>query len=870
MTQTSDVELCIPDTVRRFLRTTIEGTGGNEVFFLARVAWDEATRTRATVDKLQVVARGNQGSVPAIIARADDWDLAIHNHPSGVLEPSEADNAIAGELGNRGVGFAIISNDAKRHYLVTGPFSEPKMQPVDVDEVRQLFGPDGPLSRELEGFESREGQVSMATEVAEALNGDRIVALEAGTGVGKSFAYLIPAILWAVKNRTRVVVSTGTIQLQEQLVGKDLPFLARILPVKFGFALIKGRSNYACRRKVEELKENLATTDWVRDLLGDPQLEELKQLVEWVGKTGEGSRADLSWTPSTDAWEQAMSETDKSLKNKCKHYDKCFYYRARRQASNAHIVVVNHHLFFADVALRRQLGPGREGVLPGHARVIFDEAQHLEDVASEYLGARVSPLGVRFRLTRMCSAKDPQKGTLRKLVQTVRTLGDKVAAAAVERALTIPIHEALQHVESCVEYVRMVFPEDSSGRSAAAEGRGVRTVRYRHPPAQEEFWAEIGKQLRSIQKELGIIIQATDRAVESLSDARITADRIPGLLLELTSFATRLQSVIGDITMFLAFDDRSRVRWVEGKPGRGAERGLQLTFGAAPVRVGRELKENVYDRVKTVVFTSATLSVAGRFDFFADRLGLDAVGRERFSCRDHPSPFDFQRQVLTLIPTDLPGPESGAFDGAIPEAVFELVKASRGRAFVLFTSYSLLRKTHQQLAARLRELDLLPMAQGDVPRSALLDRFKASSNGVLFGTDSFWEGVDVKGRALECVVITRLPFRVPTEPLQEARVEELEERGVHPFMNFTLPQAVLKFKQGFGRLVRSTEDRGVVAVLDRRIITKPYGRGFLASLPDTRVVRGELSELVRQVSEFFQEIPGETRNSKSEIRNKSE
>ena len=466
--QTSDVELCIPESVRGFLRKTIEGTGGNEVFFLARVDWDKETRTRATVSKVHVMARGNQESVAAIISRADDWDLALHNHPSGVLEPSDADNLIASDLGNRGVGFAIISNDAGRHYLVTGPFSEPQVQPVEVDGVRELLGPDGPLGRELEGFELRDGQLAMATEVADALNGDRIVALEAGTGIGKSFAYLVPAILWAVKNRARVVVSTGTIQLQEQLVSKDLPFLARILPVQFGYALIKGRSNYVCRRKVEELKENLATTDWVGELLGDPQLEELKPLVEWADKTGEGSRADLSWTPSAEVWEQVMSETDKSLKSACKHHSSCFYYQARRRASSAQIIVANHHLFFADLAVRRQLGHSRgEAVLPGYDRVIFDEAHHLEDVASEYLGARVSPLGIRQRLSRMCSPKDSRRGALRRLVRTLYSLGDRVAAAAIENALTTPIHEALQHVESCVEYVRMAMPEDLSGRERA-------------------------------------------------------------------------------------------------------------------------------------------------------------------------------------------------------------------------------------------------------------------------------------------------------------------------------------------------------------------------------------------------------------------
>ncbi len=865
MVRTSDVQLRFPEPIQAFLRKTIDSTGGREVFFMARVAWargrGRGSRSVATVDEVDVLARGNQVSVPAIIARAEYWDLAIHNHPSGVLEPSNADNEVAAALGNRSVGFTIISNDARKSYVVTPPVVNREPQPVGLDEVRAIFAPEGLLSRKLDGFESREGQLAMATEVAAALNGDRVVAAEAGTGVGKSFAYLVPAILWALKNRERVVVSTGTIQLQEQLVGKDLPFLARVLPDKFRFALIKGRNNYACRRKLDELKENLEVKDWVEQWESrDTQVEGLKDLVEWGGSTDDGSRADLSWVPSADTWEQAMSETDKSLKVNCKHYAECFYYRARRQASKAAILVVNHHLFFADLALRRQIDDYYgDAVLPAYKRVIFDEAHHLEDVASEYLGVRVSPLGLRLRLSRMCSPRDAAKGTLRHLARSLRGQGDRVAAAAVENALVTPIHEALQRIETSVEYMRMRLSESDvpAGETREAADAAPVKVRYRGPSERREFWSEVSQQLQNIQKDLGIVLQANDRAVQSLEAARINGDSRRSLLLELTSFGTRLQGVMTELKSFLDFEDRKLVRWVEAKPGRGIASGLNLTFGAAPVRVGSELKECVYDPIKTVVLTSATLSVAGRIDFFADRLGLDTVDGDRFSFGNHASPFDFRRQVLTLIPTDLPRPDSHGFEAAVPEAVFELVKASRGRAFVLFTSYELLRKTYQRLAPRLRELSLFPMAQGDVARSTLLERFKSSLNGVLFGTDSFWEGVDVKGRALECVVITRLPFRVPTEPIQEARVEDLQDRGIHPFMNFTLPQAVLKFKQGFGRLIRSKDDRGVVAVLDQRILTKSYGRAFLSSLPETRLVRGDCRALARQVEELLRQ--GETR-----------
>jgi ATP-dependent DNA helicase DinG len=380
--------------------------------------------------------------------------------------------------------------------------------------------------------------------------------------------------------------------------------------------------------------------------------------------------------------------------------------------------------------------------------------------------------------------------------------------------------------------------------------RAERRLRYTEEDRTKCFWDTVSARLEAVQRELARLVKVNDRALQSLETSRLTEEQIASQALELRSFGARLQGLLGSIDHFRGFKDETQVRWISSRPGR-AGRDASLEFASTPIRVAEDLRTSVFDPMSTVVLTSATLSVGGSIDFLGDRLGLSQLGSDRFDFRQLASPFDYRRQVLTFVPTDFPLPESPDYTREIPEAVFRLLCATRGRAFVLFTSFHLLNKTYARIGGRLTALGLRPMAQGEAERSELLDRFRNGTGNVLFGTDSFWEGVDVKGKALESVIITRLPFRVPTEPLQEARMKELEERGLNAFSSFTVPQAVLKFKQGFGRLIRSRSDRGVVAILDRRVVTKPYGRVFLNSLPDTTLVKAPLDEIVGKVERFF-------------------
>ncbi len=860
----SDFKLIIPENKREFLVETIREAGGNEVFFLGKVEWGKEEDS-ATLGELDVLARGNSVSAPAIIQGAEKWDIAIHNHPSGGLTPSEADISVASELGNRQVGFAIIDNQAERCYLVVPPLRSTPIQDIDPNLVENHFNEGGALDEtltEAEGkgsYQARRGQIELAKDIALALNQNRIVACEAGTGVGKSFAYLIPSILWATANKRRVIVSTNTINLQEQLIQKDLPFLSKALDVEFTYALIKGRGNYACIRKAEELRGETA------NLFDDEQFsEQLSDLLSWVGKTEDGSRSDLAMTPSPQVWDHVMSETDKSLKVKCDHYSKCFYYKAKREAFKADILIVNHHLFFADLALRRETDNYQyDMLLPAYDRVVFDEAHHLEDVASAHLGHSFTQEGVQQRMGRLVSKNNQKKGVLPNLARQLRKEGAAPAAETIETKFIPEVPDIAQRIEDAFDelvYYLEQFEENfrsERGSQELREGDDRPTnfvIRLTGEVEQVELSQAMGERLDTIHEQLTRLSRLNVRALQALkASGGLEAKRKDSLMLELSSLSTRLERLMETVLFFRDDHDKKNVKWLEVRPSRRRREEFQnrLRLASSPVRVSKILKESVYEPMKSVVMTSATLSISGHASFYEDRVGLRGLPDDRYHFQEFQSPFHYPSQALLLLPEDLPDPRSPEFEINTHRAIYRIIERLKGRTFVLFTSYASLIRAHERLEPEFTKMGVRILRQGEQGRTELLEAFKGHPNSVLFGTDSFWEGVDVKGEALECVVITKLPFRVPTEPVQIARVEELESRGISPFPHYTVPQAILKFKQGFGRLIRTDKDRGVVFVLDSRILQKSYGQKFIKSLPPANRIRGTFKYCVQKMETFF-------------------
>ncbi len=788
-----------------------------------------------------MVARGTVDAVLALPGVAERGDLLLHNHPSGVLEPSGADLAVAARLHDGGVGFAIVDNAVTACYVVVEVPRARAMARLDPVDVAGLLAERGPVARVLGAFEDRPSQRDMAAYAADVYNDGGVALLEAGTGVGKSFAYLLPALLWARENGERTVVSTNTINLQEQLVGKDLPLLARALAAGDhtpSFALLKGWRNYLCLARLEQARAGQDS------LFDDARAAELEALGAWAVRTSDGSLADLADDPSPEVWDSVAAESDLCTRLKCPHFERCFVFQARRRAAEADVVVVNHHLLASDLAVRMASENWLEAaVLPPYRRLVLDEAHHLEDVAATHLGAHVSAAGVQRLLARL---ERNGRGLLPMLAAELARREDLLSAASRD-LVRQSLFDALGAARRAADTLFTLL----GGRLDVAAAHGP-VLRLTDAFADDPVWPE---GLGPAFENLLIAFAGLRDGVETIADRLALEDpseRPVQLIAELRGVIRRLDAAAQGLTAALRPPPGGppAVRWLE----RRGRKVTNLTLASVPLDLAPLLKENLFDRVGTVVLTSATLAAAGDFAFLEERLGLDlpparVVVRELLA-----SPFDFPAQCLFGVPTDLPDPKSdeAGHDAAVARVLLDLAHASDGGIFVLFTSHGALRRTAEAVRGRIAGRWPL-LVQGEGQRDQLLRRFREYGSAILLGTDSFWEGVDVPGRALRGLILAKLPFKAPTEPLTAARLERLEERGQNGFSHYLVPLAALKLKQGFGRLIRTRGDLGAVLLLDRRAVTKSYGARILEGLPPATTVIGSWDEVRQRCEEFFAE-----------------
>lgn len=874
------VPLTLDPAAAERMRAEIARAGGREVCFMASV-----TAERVVVDP-RAVARGNHAAVLAAARDEPEGGVMIHNHPSGELAPSDADLGVAARLWEEGLGTAITDNAVTTLHVVVEPPAPRVVRPLDPTALADLVAPGGPLASRHPGYEDREGQRQMIRAVAERYNEGGVLLVEAGTGTGKSLAYLLPAARWALDNDERTVIATATINLQAQLVEKDLPLVARLLEEEergaaageggagadeaaaertLSWALVKGRGNYISIRRLR-LAEAGAP-----ELFESDRSRELEELRRWVETTDDGSLADLPAVPSPDVWEEVRSDPDICLRSRCPHFQECFYQRSRRRAARARILVANHHLLFTDLAVRRATDNWTAAaVLPAWRRLVLDEAHNVEDAATSHLGVEVSRSGLYRTLARLDRRG---KGVLAALQDEVKGMGDfgsalrrrveEDARPAVEAARAA-LDLFLDEIEPLVagtgvgegEAVRIVAPPaDADPGGGGGSASLLREQVISEPVARPE----IAERLHHLLDRLHRLGRELGGLRHRLEEREQLPAEVEGRLLDLRSGERRISAAAVALKVVLEPGARAddHVRWL-GVRGKGRRRNLVLA--AAPIELGGVLGESLWGRAETVVLSSATLTTRGRFDFLRGRLGLtagDLVGLERPpELREAvvPSPFDFSTQTVLVVPTDLPPlRDTDAFDRATAGVIARLAGHSGGGLVALFTSYRSLRA----VAGALRNdpaAGAWPLfVQGEDDRTRLLADFVAHGDAILLGTASFWEGVDVPGDPLRALVIQKLPFRVPSEPVTAARVEALEARGANAFWDYSLPLAALRLKQGFGRLVRNRDDRGAVVLLDDRILRKRYGRYLRDSLPPAPLRKGPLVEVDGVLRRFYRD-----------------
>ncbi|MEO6778025.1 MAG: helicase C-terminal domain-containing protein [Gemmatimonadaceae bacterium] len=710
------------------------------------------------------------------------------------------------------------------------------LRALDPAGVSDDLGPDGPIARVMQRFEDRPTQRAMARAVVGLYNDGGVGLLEAGTGVGKSLGYLIPALRWAAANAERTVVSTNTINLQEQLVRQDLPFLRDALGAEQNvrFALLKGWRNYLCKLRLAQ------ATLLGPTLVEDDASADLEAIRIWAETTDDGSLSSLPTPPRAEVWDEVAAESDLCTRNACPHFQDCFLFRARREAAQADVVVVNHHLLMSDVAVRRAAGNWEDAaVIPPYTRLVIDEGHHLEDAASAHLGVTTS----RRALQKLFNRLDRRgRGLVNTLVDRLSASHDLLATASLD----VVTQRIVPAVRAAREKGDLVFDL----LLAVLQAGGAPILRMTDEFTQHPVWkGGLHIALTDLLRELRVLGDSLTLVVDRLQGGDRRDDALVMLVNELRAVARRLDAATDGLMLALRppASAEPMVRWLEVK---GREGNVAVT--AVPLDLAPILRDDLFTRVKTAIVTSATLGTEGDFEFVAHRFGLDGRAITPVTAA-FASPFDYQSQALLVVPTDIPAPneDAAAHFSAVIKVVSGVARASGGGMFVLFTSHRDVRAAADALRRSDIGAQFTLLVHGEDGRDALLDRFRSCGNAILLGTSSYWEGVDVPGSALRALVIARLPFRVPSEPVTAAQCEAITARGGDAFAEYMLPHASLRLKQGFGRLIRTGTDRGAIVIADPRVITKRYGRELLRDLPPARRMSGAWSALERQLQRFY-------------------
>jgi ATP-dependent DNA helicase DinG len=722
---------------------------------------------------------------------------------------------------------------------------------LDPQKLLKYLQDDGPLSVTLKGYEPREQQQQMLLNVTEAYNVGSIALVEAGTGTGKSLAYLIPAIAWALKNKEKTLISTNTINLQEQLMLKDIPLVTKTLGINVKAVLVKGMSNYLCLRKLKDATFEI-------NLLPSEDSPLIQKISAWSTTTPDGSRSTLPFSVQGETWEKVNAEADTCTRQDCPYFSQCFFIKARKEAEDAQLLISNHHMLFADLSMK-MMDEDNAGLLPQYERIIIDEAHNIEDVATEFFADRASRLSILHILGRLMADKPGQTGGKLNFLRTILfNIFKKNIPADIMHLISrfeIDIPGARNDLSMTLVECFQSFENFMSEQYQKAFSDIEETkFRLRNTHYSDTLWKE--KVLPPLQRFLDSLqrycteIEGVLKGIDQLGDEKVT-EQTKSVIVEITALKNRLVSYGMILSRLVSgTENPNLVRWIETQKRNKA---TNTELIDAELDISQRIIDALFSRYRTVILCSATLTTDRKFEFIKDRLGLNSEQMSSYHITEniYDSPFNYPKQALLVVPTDIPKPNHPNFNDSAIFQIWQAIQTSRGNAFVLFTSYSMLMECYNALASKLKADRYHVFKQGDEQRHFLLEKFKKTDRSVLFGTDSFWEGVDVVGDALRCVILAKLPFKAPNDPIIQARAEAIEQRGGDPFMEYAVPQAIVKFKQGFGRLIRNKNDRGCVVCLDTRLTSTGYGRKFLNSLPNCPQIFSHSNKIKEEMEAFY-------------------
>ena len=814
----SKIEDLFSSSVIKYIRSEIASSNENEVFFVGEINHD------GKVTSVSVGSRGNLHSVPVNQELKRKGSVLIHNHPGGNLTPSDADLSVAAVSSENAQGFYIINNDVTEIYVVVEPVLPKVIKKLDVDDAAFYISKDGPLAKINENFEERLSQIELLKNIAKTFNQNKTGVFEAGTGVGKSYAYLIPSILWAVQNNERVVISTGTINLQQQLCLKDIPQAIKITGKPVKFILMKGRQNYICKRRLQEALNS-------KDLFENN--DDLDRIAQWQDSCDSGSKSELSFLPSESVWNRINSESDACMALRCPYYSQCFVMKVKKEASAANILVVNHHLLFADIESRLH-GAGYDDavVLPPYKRIIFDEAHGIETAATSFFSESFN----RFKILK------PLNLLYRKKKNSAMGFLFSVSMLSKEEEKSFQAYQMISKIKS-----------DLTNLETLALDLCIQENNLWLNPLTFRNFQPVLSMCQTLAKDISVFTSLVLEVLDGVPED----DRDIPYFWETKVLNRRLSDYSVILNDFFMWEEKpDKVFWLQKKnlPSdmqKDDELNFYINFIETPLDIAPLMNQGIFEPMDSVVCTSATLKTGRDFSYWLRHNGLYFSDSDEVLQGEFFSPFPYKENMIFLVPKDIPFPDEPDFQIYVENVLKNLILKAKGRTLVLFTSYESLRLSYNNIFSTMLANGIKLLRQGADDNARILKNFKDDVSSVLFATDSFWQGVDVPGESLSQVIIVKLPFTVPNDPVFKARSEAIRKKGGNSFMELSVPEAIIKFRQGVGRLIRKNTDKGTVVVLDRRIYEKQYGSLFLANVPECKKYYEPVSKILDIIEEFL-------------------